>query len=393
MVASGEEFTRFDGRLHFFKYENSPFWYAGFHFKGKYIRKTTKEREKTHAISVGERWYTLKQAEILTLGSPSDGYGPTVRQVAKSTVKELAARAKKGDRSAAYQKGVELLLNKYILPYFGSTPVKKIDVVSWNKFIQDQLEKEKTLSRGSFHQIKNALRSVLNTAYRQGVISSVPQLKDTVSGPKIATPRIWFEPDEYRRVLRAIKAHRKTLIGTRWVADCDELYDYFHFNCNAGLRVGEIKNVRFCDVSIETEDVHGEERQYLLIRNIKGKRGTGECRTMDGAVDAFERIIKRRKIKDVKSSEEPLFEAYHRDMFREILVREELRYTKERPPRRRDLTVCRHTYITFRLMYGASAFEVANNCRTSATMIQEHYARWLSPRLTKGLNVRKFRSV
>jgi hypothetical protein len=34
-------------------------------------------------------------------------------------------------------------------------------------------------------------------------------------------------------------------------------------------------------------------------------------------------------------------------------------------------------------------YEVANNCRTSVQMIQEHYAKWLSPRLTKGLNVMK----
>ena len=80
-------------------------------------------------------------------------------------------------------------------------------------------------------------------------------------------------------------------------------------------------------------------------------------------------------------------------MFNAVLETAGLKWTNEQPPRKRDLTVLRHTYISFRLLYGANPYEIANNCRTSVQMIQEHYAKWLSPRLTKGLNVMKHKEM
>jgi integrase len=382
-----EKFELFGGKLHFFQYPSSPYWYVGFHYRGKYVRKTTKEIDKSAAIAFGERWWHLKQAEILTLGAPQVGFCPTVRDYSKRALAGLQARAERGERSSAYVKNVRQITNTTVLPFFGKYALDKIDVVLWNAFVDEKMSGGKQLSRGSIHQAKNALRLILNTAYRNGVIKALPQLKDNASGPKVQQPRTWFDSSEYTKLFNTMRAHQKTLVGTRWVEDADELYDYVQFNCNAGMRVGEAMNIRFCDLSIHSEtDDKGETREFLLIKNIKGKRGTGECRTMDGAVSAYRRILKRRGIENPSKSEEPLFLAYHRDMFRAVLEKADLRYTKDRPPRKRDLTVCRHTYISFRLLNGATAFDVANNCRTSTQMIHDHYAKWLSPRQSKSLN-------
>lgn len=249
------------------------------------------------------------------------------------------------------------------------------------------------ISQATLHQFKNGLRLILNEAYRSGWIKALPVIKDEYGSAKVKVPRVWFEREEYRKLHQAIRRHTKALKGTRWENDGHELYDYVIFVANAGLRTGEAKNVRFCDVSYHTEVNDGVAREYLLIRNIRGKRGTGECRTMDGAVAAFNRIVERRGIKTPKTSTDRLFLAYHRDMFNTILAETNLKWTTDQPPRKRDLTVLRHTYISFRLLEGANAFDVANNCRTSVQMIQDHYARWLSPRLTKGLNVRRPRRI
>jgi hypothetical protein len=99
--------------------------------------------------------------------------------------------------------------------------------------------------------------------------------------------------------------------------------------------------------------------------------------------------VVRRGIEKPKTSTEKLFLAYHRDMFNGVLEKANLKWTNEQPPRKRDVTVLRHTYISFRLLYGTNPYEVANNCRTRVQMIQEHYAKWLLSRLTKGLNVMK----
>lgn len=382
-----QKVTRFDGRLHIFQRPATPYWWCGFHHKGSYVRKSTKQTDLPSAISVAEIWFTLQRAEILT-GNDTLG-GRTVSTVAKAALKNLQARVDRSERSPLYLEQIEQNLEKRIIPYFGSMSVAKIGVVEWEKFKNETYANSPNLSRATLHQYKNALRLVLNEAYRSGWIKQLPIIKEEYGSVRVKVPRVWFEPKEYLKLLAAIRSHMKTLKGTRWVDDGQELYDYVVFVANSGLRTGEAKNVSFRDVSHHKEVIDGQHREFLLIRNIRGKRGTGDCRTMDGAVAAFNRIVTRRGVKDPKTSTEKLFLAYHRDMFNEVLAKVGLKWTTETPARKRDLTVLRHTYISFRLLYGANAFDVANNCRTSVQMIEDHYARWLSPRLTKGLNVLK----
>ena len=383
-AAGLKKLSRFDGRLHIFARPNSPFVWCGFHHQGRYVRHSTKERVWSAAIKAAENWYSIRRAEILT-GVASFG-GKSFTTVATSTIKTMEERVARGERSAVYVKDVKHTLFSRLVPFFGSTSVDSIGIVQWEKYKVDCYEKNPTLSRGTLHQHKNALRLVLNEAYRSGWIKQIPVIKDVYNNEKIKVPRQWFDEREYTKLHKAIRSHGKSLAETRWKNDCDELYDYVIFVANAGLRVGEAMNVRFCDVAIHQEQDNDVSRQYLLISNIKGKRGTGDCRTMDGAVAAFERRVAARGIRNPRASEEHLFTAYHRDMFNTVLDKTGLKWTKEQPRRKRDLTVLRHTYISFRLLNGASIYDISMNCRTSPTMISEHYAKWISPRMMKGLN-------
>jgi integrase len=379
-----QKITRFDGRLHLFQRPMTPFIWAGFHHKGRYVRTSTKQTDFGAAVPVAEQWYTLKQAEILT--GASSVAGRSFVAAAKAAVKAMRGRADRGERSQQYVDGIEENLNRRLIPYFGSTAVTSIGIVEWEKFKEDCYAKSPNLSRATMHQFKTALRTVLNECLRQGWIKTLPVFKDIYDKDRIKTPRTWFDPKEYQRLLAAIRRHRKTLLDTRWVSDVDELYDYVIFVANSGLRVGEARNVRFCDITVHSETIDGQARKYLVIGNIRGKRGTGDCRTMDGAVDAFERRCEARGVRDPAKCRDSLFAAYHRDMFNAILGDADLKWSKEQPPRKRDLTVLRHTYISFRILNGVSVYEIATNCRTSAQMISEHYAKWLSPRMMKGLN-------
>lgn len=379
--------TRYDGRLHVFQRPLTPFVWCGFHHKGRYIRVSTKEIDFSAATAFAEKWFTLQQAKIIT-GDTSIG-GRSFATAAKSAIKTLEARVHRKERSESYAKGINLILQTNLIPYFGSTSVDSINIVTWEKYKSHCYTKNPNISRGTLHQHKSAIRLVLNESFRHGWIKSLPVLKDVYDTDKIKLPRQWFEQEEYLKLLAAIRSHKKKLKGTRWAFDAEELFDYVHFVKNSGLRVGEARNIRFCDVSFHKEISDGIERKYLLLKNIKGKRGTGDCRTMDGAVAPFERRCAARKIANPKTSQEKLFLAYHRDMFNTILDLTGLKLSKERPARKRDLTVLRHTYICRRLLAGASVFEVAMNCRTSPHMISEHYAKWLSPALMTHLNVLK----
>jgi hypothetical protein len=154
-----------------------------------------------------------------------------------------------------------------------------------------------------------------------------------------------------------------------------------------------MSNIRFCDVELKKDgplitnkEGKRERLQYLIIRNIKGKRGTGVCRSFYGAAEAWKRILKRRNIKNPQKSTDKVFVEHHRDMFNVVLRENNLKFTNTQPPVKRDFVSLRATYISFRLLNGASVYEVANNCRTSVAMIENSYAKYLGGEVLGGVN-------
>jgi hypothetical protein len=73
-------------------------------------------------------------------------------------------------------------------------------------------------------------------------------------------------------------------------------------------------------------------------------------------------------------------------MFNQILKDNNLKFTATQPPVKRDFVSLRATYISFRLLNGASVYEVANNCRTSVAMIENSYAKYLGGEVLEGVN-------
>ncbi|MCX7298561.1 MAG: phage integrase SAM-like domain-containing protein, partial [Hyphomicrobiales bacterium] len=194
--------TRFDGRLHIFARPNSPFVWCGFHHKGTYVRKSTKEVQWSAAIKVAENWYNLKQAEIIT-GVASFG-GRSFLTAAKATLKTFEARVTRGERSPLYFKSFKFILSK-VSPFFSSFSVDKIGIVEWEKYKTHCYEKNQNLARATLHQHKNVLRLVLNECYRNGWIKQIPIIKDVYNNEKIKVPRQWFDESDYAKLHRAIR--------------------------------------------------------------------------------------------------------------------------------------------------------------------------------------------
>ena len=371
--------------LHIFKRETGG-WYAGFHKGQRYHRIATRTHHLPTAMTLAEDWYLDRKSEI-RLGIFEARAPHTVSEAADLALKRLKERVERGERSTSYLKSMELLLTGSILPFFGSLGVAKVGPAKWTQYEAELRNNKPTLSRQTLHQRRNALRFCLNEAVRHEWIKQVPVLKLDAVGKSHDKPRIWFEKAELRRLLKATRAHIVELQGTRWVSDAEECYDFIIWMANTGMRVGEARNVRFCDVEVEVEtSTDGLERRCCLVKNIRGKRGTGECRSWYAAYNAFKRLVARRGIAEPSKCSERLFLAHHRDMFNAILDQAGLKFTDNEPRRRRDFVSLRHTYIASRLLHGVSVYDVARNCRTSVTMIEKHYTRFLSPRLMNGLN-------
>ncbi|MEJ0044455.1 MAG: hypothetical protein WDM81_20525 [Rhizomicrobium sp.] len=124
--------------------------------------------------------------------------------------------------------------------------------------------------------------------------------------------------------------------------------------------------------------------------DVRGKVGVNYCKSMPNAVYPFKRLRERR-IRQLKETHgeradfdalvrtQRVFPKYNRDLFNKILREEGLKTDRDGKPR--TAYSLRHTYISMRLMEGADIYQVANNCRTSVKMIEEHYASHIKNRL------------
>ena len=364
--------------------KGSPFWWVGFHFKGKYLRATTKQTNSDAADAIAIQWYFKKQNEIASgqIATPKHAFD----KLAEAALESYKGLVTRGIRSQKTYDGIEGVMNSRIVPYFKKTPILTIDNTAWHKFKADMVSQYPTIKRGTLHQQKNAIRVVLNHAYKLGYIKELPIFKDEYTARRIDSPRPWFNSAEYSKLHNSILAHAKRLkkIDKLQYQHALELYDYVIFATSTGMRVGEMKNLKVCDVKIVKEQLTAKE--ILLISNIKGKRGTGSCQSYYGAVAPFRRILERRDIKEPNKCEQPLFLIHHRIMFNKILVKKKLKYSRTTPPSKRDFVSLRATYICFRLLSGAPIYEIANNCRTSVAVIQESYARHLSAQMLRNIN-------
>ncbi len=390
---TSEKITILDDKVHVFMRDGSPFWWCGFHFKGKYIRTSTKQKHLEAAKAFAKDWYFSKQTEIASgeIASPKHEFGKLAEEALANYKTMLVDR---GQRSLKTYIGIEGILNSRVKDYFKKVAVQNIDNTAWHKYKEDMVALYPNIKRGTLHQYKNAIRMVLNYAYRQGILKQLPQFKDEYDTTKNTATRAWFTKDEYSKLHNSIRKHADYLETRDKLQHqhARELYDYVIFGTNTGMRVGELNACRFCDVRIVVEKL--TDKKILVISNIKGKRGVGNCQSFYGAVDAFLRIVKRRglTLAQAKESTEKLFLVHHRVMFNNILKEKKLKMTNTNPPTKRDFVSLRSTYICFRLLHGAPIYEIANNCRTSVKMIQDHYAKHLGGQLMRNINRIKFDS-
>jgi hypothetical protein len=370
-----------DGKLTLFKRPDSHVWWARFINKRVVIRTSTKTTDIEAAKKMATNWFYEKQLQI------RGGIAPTTKAKSFQLASDKALHqynrdVERGARSKSYIHGLTKVY-KTLNQMIGNTDLTSINQASWFT-LKSKLQQRKQMSDKTLHQYKNALTIVLKQAVMRGDLLTMPIFMSDKTGNNKDTPRTWFQATEYETLIKALRANitNHKQMKTRWIQDAEELKDYVLFVANTGMRVGEAMNVRFCDVEIDSE-------KYLKIRNILGKRGrAGVCKSYFGAVRPFTRCMERHNLtlENYSTSEQPIFAAYHRDMFREVLRAAKLYQTNDRPPRKRDLASMRSTYICYRLMNGVPVYDIANNCRTSVTMIEKHYAKYLDTLDSKTIN-------
>ncbi len=386
-----EKHTILGGKVHVYRRDNSSRWQAATYLAGKNRRVSTKEESLAKAKDFAEDWY-------LTLrGKARDGL---LRN--EKTFREAAAQFEheyeiitQGQRNAKYVALQSLRLKIHLIPFFGDMGLSeitpgKVQDYRIHRYEQAKKERGKPPARSTLHQEIVALRQTLKTAVRHGWLDRLPDLSQPYKSSGKISHRAWFSPDEYKQLYEATRRRASHPKNPRYKWESEQLHDYVLFMANTGLRPDEAARLQFRDVTIAEDDaVDGK----ILEIEVRGKRGTGWCKSMPGAVRPFERLEARNAARKQTKGQEAhptdlIFPKTHRELFNTILAEEGLKTDREGQPR--TAYSLRHTYISMRLMEGADIYQIAKNCRTSVEMIEKYYASHIKTQIdAAAVNIRK----
>jgi integrase len=383
----------FDGKLQVYQRPTSRVWQCAARVGGKRHRKSTEEENFSSAKKVAEEWYLGLRGQLAAGIIVPKTKERTFGDAAKAYMAEVSVLAI-SCRSPKYVEFMELRMNRHILPYFGSKTLPEINkglVQSYRvKRTEETMAKTgKPPARSTMLQEIVHIRQVLKFAEGKGWIPFVPSLETPYLTQTKRGRRAWFSPDEYKQLYEATRRRIKEGKRPGWKSHYEDMHDYVLFMGNTGLRPDEAANLEIRDVVVVDDYA---TRKTILEIDVRGKVGTGYAKSMDGAVYPFERLRARRRAElegkhpnetteqiDKRLALTKLFRPFDRDMFNKILDEEGLKF--DRDGQRRTAYSLRHTYISSRLMEGASIHMVANNCRTSVQMIEEHYAAHIKDRI------------
>jgi len=383
-----DKHTIFDGRVHVYKRGRSRYWQCATFVDGRKERISTKEESLSKAKDFAEDWYLTLRGKIAR--------GERVREksfaeAADQFVKEYTLITG-GDRSPEYIENIKRNLKNYLLPFFGEKGLSQVTAGLVQEYrlhrqtfqvARPNREQEtgKPPSRSTLHQEVVIIRQVLKTAIRHGWLAHLPDLSMPYKTAGKITRRAWFSPEEYKQLYEATRERAKNPKNERWRHNGEQLHDYVLFMANTGLRPDEANRLEYRDVTIVEDEATGET---ILEIDVRGKRGTGYCKSTSGAVLPFERLMRR-------NNPQPTEKVFPTDQIRllnNVLEEQGLKF--DRDGQRRTAYSLRHTYICLRLMEGADIYQIAKNCRTSVEMIEQFYASHIKNRLdASAINVRR----
>ncbi len=301
-----------NGKVQLFRRAEDGPWHCSASF-GKSIqkRKSTKETSLALAKEVAEDWYLEMK------GMARSGQLKKEKNFAEAAEKfaDEYESTTKGHRSPKWVQGHKDRIRLHLLPYFGKRPLSEISAGVAQEYRAHRMTQPEEWdagrewhppARNTLHNEIVTLSMILKTAHRHGWIEQVPDLSDPYRKQSKVGHRPWFTPNEYKQLYTATRENAANPKNTRYKWHAEQLHDFVLFMANTGLRPDEVKWLQFRDITIVDDDYSGKS---ILEIEVHGKRGTGYCKSMPGAVLPFERLRDRERVKTTISDDGEVIES------------------------------------------------------------------------------------
>ena len=371
-------------KLRLDKRAGSDNWYARLTLpNGKRLVKTTKTEDVESAKEVALRLYYEVDARIQNkLPATTRKFG----DVAKHAIARMETEIREGVGKQAYRDYTQAL-NKWLIPYFGTTDIAKLDLAAVTAFdAWRTAQNGKVPAQSTINNHNSALNRVLDEAELNGWI--VKSLRPTLLNKGVKTEsRGSFTVEEYRTIYTALRGYHKQTTNEKSAATRETLRNYVLFLANTGVRHGtEALGLKWRNIEWYERD--GE--RYLAI-NVDGKTNKRTAIARDsvenslwrqaqlnpriGAVD-FDGLIAAKLDEPVFTTRLCETATVHNlnRAFNALLAELDLKTGAD--GRTRTLYSFRHFYATLNLERGVTAHALSRQLGNSTEMIDRHYSKY-----------------
>ena len=392
-MSYGVESIQIHKKLRLDKRAGSDNWYARLTLPtGKRLVKSTKTLDLETAREAALRLYYEVDARIQNkLPATTRNFA----DVAKHAIARMETEIREGAGKQAY-KDYTQALNKWLIPYFGTTDIAKLDLAAVTAFdAWRTAQNGRVPAQSTINNHNSALNRVLDLAELNGW--TVKSLRPTLLNKGVKTKsRGSFSVEEYRSIYTALRSFHKQTPIEKSAATRETLRNYVMFLANTGIRHGtEALGLRWRNI----EWYLREGERYLAV-SVDGKTNKRTAIARDGVVDFLWRQAQlNSRIRAVdfdeliaaKSDERVFITRLSAPVTVHNLNRafnallDELDLKTGADGRTRTLYSWRHFYATQDLERGVSTHALSRQLGNSTEMIDRHYSKY-SPLLNAELH-------
>jgi integrase len=308
--------------------------------------------------------------------------GKTVRQTYDEWLEYLPLVSM--DKSEDYINETTSKVKRVCVDYFKTKPIGDITNTDVQEMMGEYL-KGKELASSTIR----GTRAALNLFFKFGVDRDYLKSLPSIPVPSLKkNPRPEFNKDEWKKLTTFLRQWvEEPCKGERGLNGYDKkrhrerfyLQQYVLIMGNTGIRVGEMRNVRWVDLD-KVEVTGGEQR---LLFSVDGKTGKRDVIANAGTERYIRRLYEYRRDELGKSDDgfdrtEFIFchpdgkrIGTYRGSFETLLKDTNLR--KDKNDNNRTLYSIRHTYATMRINE-VPIYQLAVNMGTSVEMIEDYYS-------------------
>lgn len=348
----------------------------------KYKVLSTKTSDRNEAVRTAMNLYDDLYHQVRTTGSiHTNTYADVFEKWRQSKENGYGVGSKK-DRSVEYAE-------TYSLDYFGKMRIDQITPKDFHKYWDWRKVnfKKKKPSDETLNRERNAIQGFFRYALQHGYLTTPLKI------PKLETKGI------NRRPTFTLPEWKKITTGMRvWVEDGRAnghwrerfvLQQYVLLLSNSGIRIGEMRDVTWDDVS----SVDGDDGKLIIIK-VNGKTGMREVVCNPGSEVYLQRLydLRKEELGGVGPAlTEPVFINPHTGSpitsfkvgFNSMLKSCGVPIVKD--GMNRTIYSLRHFYGTQRLRGNINPYILAKNMGTSVEMIEKFYGHILTPDIVSSI--------